>query len=95
MSRSVFYPCSCLAIGRPVVSLIVLTHLEQTLLDLVRLMRGSEVVGEGRPVRGAALEEGLSCTGWGGLCFRVGFFVGILGVGWSFRGTKAAVGSGV
>ena len=36
----------------------------------------------------------LSCTGWGGLCFRVGFFVGILGVGWSFRGTKAAVGSG-
>ena len=37
---------------------------------------------------------GLSCTGWGGLCFRVGFFVGILGVGWLFRGTKAAVGSG-
>lgn len=36
----------------------------------------------------------LSCTGWGGLCFRVGFFVGIVGVGWSFRGTKAAVGSG-
>lgn len=36
----------------------------------------------------------LSCTGWGGLCFRVGFFVGILGVGWSFRGTKAEVGSG-
>ncbi len=36
----------------------------------------------------------LSCTGWGGLCFRVGFFVGILGMGWSFRGTKAAVGSG-
>ena len=36
----------------------------------------------------------LSCTGWGGLCFRVGFFVGILGVRWSFRGTKAAVGSG-
>ena len=26
----------------------------------------------------------LSCTGWGGLCFRVGFFVGIVGVGWSF-----------
>lgn len=38
--------------------------------------------------------DDLSCTGWGGLCFRVGFFVGILGVGWSFRGTKAAVGSG-
>ena len=36
----------------------------------------------------------LSCTGWGGLCFRVGFFVGILGVGWLFRGTKVAVGSG-
>ena len=36
----------------------------------------------------------LSCTGWGGLCFRVGFFVGILGVGWSFRGTKGPVGSG-
>ena len=40
------------------------------------------------------LQAGLSCTGWGGLCFRVGFFVGILGVGWSFRGTKAAIGSG-
>jgi len=44
---------------------------------------------DGRPLR-----DVLSCTGWGGLCFRVGFFVGILGVGWSFRGTKAAVGSG-
>ena len=42
----------------------------------------------------ADLEVRLSCTGWGGLCFRVGFFVGILGVGWLFRGTKAAVGSG-
>ena len=36
----------------------------------------------------------LSCTGWGGLCFRVGFFVGMVGVGWSFWGTKVAVGSG-
>ena len=48
-------------------------------------------------VRALVLEDvarPLSCTGWGGLCFRVGFFVGILGVGWSFRGTKAAVGSG-
>ena len=40
------------------------------------------------------LSSDLSCTGWGGLCFRVGFFVGMVGVGWSFRGTKAAVGSG-
>ncbi|EHM89252.1 hypothetical protein HMPREF0975_02952 [Actinomyces sp. oral taxon 849 str. F0330] len=39
-------------------------------------------------------QSDLSCTGWGGLCFRVGFFVGILGVGWSFRGTKGPVGSG-
>ena len=39
-------------------------------------------------------KDRLSCTGWGGLCFRVGFFVGMVGVGWSFRGTKAAVGSG-
>ena len=44
----------------------------------------------GRPSRAVL----LSCTGWGGLCFRVGFFVGMVGVGWSFRGTKAAVGSG-
>ena len=43
---------------------------------------------------GIVVSSNLSCTGWGGLCFRVGFFVGILGVGWSFRGTKAAVGSG-
>ena len=42
----------------------------------------------------ALSSNNLSCTGWGGLCFRVGFFVGMVGVGWSFRGTKAAVGSG-
>ena len=56
------------------------------------------VWGVGRFVRVDRFGRGrwslLSCTGWGGLCFRVGFFVGIVGVGWSFRGTKAAVGSG-
>lgn len=52
--------------------------------------RGETSVWYRRPTPGFD----LSCTGWGGLCFRVGFFVGILGVGWSFRGTKAAVGSG-
>ena len=49
---------------------------------------------KGRGMKGQAASYNLSCTGWGGLCFRVRFFVGILGVGWSFRGTKAAVGSG-
>ena len=36
----------------------------------------------------------LSCTVLGWFVFQGGVFVGILGVGWSFRGTKAAVGSG-
>ena len=40
---------------------------------------------------GDGLPQGLSCTGWGGLCFRVGFFVGILGVGWLFRLTHDAL----
>ena len=35
----------------------------------------------------------LSCTVWVGLCFWMGFFVGIAGVGWSLWGTKPAVGS--
>lgn len=59
--------------------------------EVAAQMRGEQVELQ------AALERqklDLSCTGWGGLCFRVGFFVGILGVGWSFRGTKAEVGSG-
>ena len=38
--------------------------------------------------------SGLSCTVWVSLCFRVGFFVGVAGVGWLLWGTKAAVGSG-
>jgi len=36
----------------------------------------------------------LSCTGWVGWCFWLGFFVGMVPVGWLFRGTKPAVGSG-
>ena len=35
----------------------------------------------------------LSCTVWVGLCFWMGFFVGMAGVGWSLWGTKPAVGS--
>ena len=35
----------------------------------------------------------LSCTVWVGLCFRVGYFVGMVGVGWLLWGAKAAVGS--
>ena len=65
---------------------------------------GEEAVEVSGDEAGLALEEAvagvpdqdhlLSCTGWGGLCFRVGFFVGMVGVGWSFWGTKVAVGSG-
>ena len=34
----------------------------------------------------------LSCTVWGGFVFWVGFFVGMVPVGWSSWGTKPAVG---
>ena len=51
-------------------------------------------LGQCRHRRLPRLPSHLSCTGWGGLCFRVGFFVGMVGVGWSFWGTKVAVGSG-
>ena len=36
----------------------------------------------------------LSCTVWVGLCFWMGFFVGMVPVGWSSWGTEPAVGSG-
>ena len=62
----------------------------QGLLDLESLAPAAGRTG----LASTTVESNLSCTGWGGLCFRVGFFVGILGVGWSFRGAKAAVGSG-
>ena len=41
----------------------------------------------------AALPE-LHSFGLVGWCFRVGFFVGMVGVGWLLWGTKRPVGSG-
>ena len=66
--------------------------------DVVEAVNSFELFDEmidrlGEPITAETMKD-LSCTGWGGLCFRVGFFVGMVGVGWSFWGTKVAVGSG-
>ena len=65
--------------------------------DLVDGLAAGPVVRVRWQARGFSLwgdHSHLSCSVWVGWCFRVGFFVGIVGVGWSFQGTKAAVGSG-
>ena len=45
-----------------------------------------------RRVSGLTPSSDLSCTVWGGFVFWVGFFVGMVPVGWSSWGTKPAVG---